>query len=235
MMKLALIGKNIAHSLSPAIYQKLFADEVHYDLLDVADASALPALNQLAQNYHGINITSPYKTHYAGQVKVMDSEVLELGAINCIAFTPQGPLGTNTDLIAVRKLLSEYRTTYPELHLIILGRGVMGRLTEIVAGGLHLSYITIDRLSGLRPETDLTQFFKSGKPNLIINATSRNFTFNGVVNKDTLFWDYNYNFIPHQNTLPFKVKMYLDGQEMLWIQAAEAIKFWSATNAKLKC
>lgn len=234
-MKLALIGKNISHSRSPAIYKKLISDSIHYDLLDIAEPHLLPDLKDLAAKYQGISITSPYKTNYVSQVQIPDAEVRELGSINCISFTPHGPMGTNTDLIAVRKLLTQYKAEYPGLHLIILGRGVMGRLTEIVARGLKLSFITKDRKAGLTSLTDLSPLYQNQVQNLIINATSRDFVFTGTLKKDSLFWDFNYNFLPHQNTLPFKIKMYFDGQEMLWIQAEEAIKFWDTTNAKLKC
>lgn len=234
-MKLALIGRNISHSRSPDIYKRLISDSIKYDLLDIADPHHLPSLEELALKYQGISITSPYKTNYLSDVDIPDREVRELGAINCISFSPEGPKATNTDLIAVRKLLTQYKEEFSALHLIILGRGVMGRLTEIVARGLKLPYTSIDRKAGLTSQTDLTALFQNQAQNLIINATSRDFIFQGAMKRDAIFWDYNYNFLPHQNTLPFKIKMYFDGQEMLWIQAEEAIKFWDATNAKLKC
>lgn len=229
-MKLGLIGKHISHSRSPDIYKKLISSNIDYSLIDANSASDLPSIQDLQKNYNGINITSPYKRHYLADVEIPDEEVKQLGAINCLSFTANGVKATNTDLIAVRNILRNFKSEYPALHLIILGRGVMGLLTEIVATGLGLNFVTIERKSGLNSQSDLRKYHQAGVQNLIINACSRDFICEGELEKSSIFWDYNYNFIPHQNTLPFRVKMYLDGQEMLWIQAQEAVKFWDATK-----
>ena len=70
---------------------------------------------------------------------------------------------------------------------------------------------------------------------VIINACSRDFVFKGKLNASHVFWDYNYQLIPHQNTLPSQVHSYIDGLEMLRRQALAAVKFWAETNSKFKC
>lgn len=232
-MKYALIGKNISHSRSPFIYRKLISESLYYDLIDIDQSSHLPALQDLSKTYQGINITSPYKQHYLNDVIIEDSEVAELKAINTIALTSRGFFATNTDLLAVRSILQNLRHKHPGLHLIILGRGVMGRLTEIVAKGLMIPFKTLERKSGLSANSDLLALDDGTHPLLVINACSRDFVFEGNIPKSAFFWDYNYNFLPHQNTLPFRVSLYLDGQEMLWLQAKAAVKFWETTIAKL--
>jgi shikimate dehydrogenase len=226
-MKLGLIGKNISHSGSPAIYKKLFGSNVKYDLIDIQEVQNLPSLLDLAKSYDGLNITSPYKTHYFSQVIIQDSAVQSLGAINTLAFTPTGIQATNTDLLAVRSILSDYKSKYASLNLIILGSGVMARLTMIVAEELKLPMTQLSRSSYPDlTQLDLCQFEEKQSQNLVINACSRDFIFKGKQSLENIFWDYNYHFLPHQNTLPLFVKEYQDGQEMLYLQAVAAKQCW---------
>lgn len=226
-MRLGLIGKNISHSGSPAIYKKLIGPHVKYDLIDIQEIKDLPSLAELAKSYDGINITAPYKTHYLSQVTIEDQAVKTLGAINTLAFTPHGVQATNTDLIAVRSMLTSFKSKHPYLNLIVLGSGVMARLTMIVAQELKLSATSLARSTYPNfSQLDLTPFEKIEAQNLVINACSRDFVFTGRLGREDIVWDYNYHFLPHQNTLPFLVKEYQDGQEMLYLQAVAAKLFW---------
>jgi shikimate dehydrogenase len=225
-MKYALIGKSIAHSRSPELYREIIAEDIEYDLIDVPTEANLPPLADLARLYDGINITSPYKRSYVSSVIIQEPEVRELGAINTIAFTDKGWFGTNTDLHAVEYILKKFTDQFPKLHFIVLGSGVMSNLTSIVARNLRLSHQVLDRKNGLVPDLDLRPFLKIGHQNVVINACSRDFIFSGEISESTIFWDYNYDLIPHQNTLPSKAALYLDGQDMLLIQAKAAAKFW---------
>jgi hypothetical protein len=132
--------------------------------------------------------------------------------------------------LAVQEILCSLSLNHPSLELLILGSGVMGQLTLLAARNLKLNCQVIDRQLGLTSESDLRPFYRPGKFNIVINACSRDFVFKGAINRDTLFWDYNYNFIPHQSTLPLKVSTYLDGQELLELQAQKAAAFWSLSK-----
>jgi shikimate dehydrogenase len=229
-MKLALIGQSIEHSLSPQIYKSIISQDIVYDLIDVPASASLPSLHELSLRYNGVNITSPYKRHYFSSVIVDEPDVMELGAINTISFSKKGWFGTNTDLLAVLITLQRFQEEFPKLHLIILGSGVMGTLTSIAARKLNMSFMVLNRGTGLTNTLNLRPFHVAGSQNIIINACSRDFIFQGELNETSIFWDFNYNLLPHQNTLPSKVKTYLDGQEMLLIQAQAAAKFWSQNN-----
>jgi shikimate dehydrogenase len=229
-MKFALIGKSIQHSLSPQIYKDIISQDIVYDLIDVPTVASLPSLQALSLRYNGVNITSPYKRHYFSSVIVDVPEVKELGAINTISFSKKGWFGTNTDLLAVLRTLQRFQQEFPKLNLIILGSGVMGTLTSIVARKLNIGFTALNRGSGLTSTLSLRPFHVADSQNIIINACSRDFIFEGDVNETSIFWDFNYNLVPHQNTLPSKVKAYLDGQEMLLNQAQAAAKFWSQNN-----
>jgi shikimate dehydrogenase len=226
-MKLALLGHSITHSRSPSLYKKFFGSAVQYDLLDISSKEHLPSLDDLAALYRGVNITSPYKEFYFDKVLIMDQAVLKIGAINTISFTSEGVFGTNTDLIAVREILQNFKSKYSQLSVLLLGSGVMARVTEVVCQELGLEFHQFSRTTGPDLATkNLAEFQQPGQQNLIINACSRQFVFQGGLSGEEIFWDYNYHFIPHQNTLPFRVKEYHDGQEMLHLQAQAAVEFW---------
>lgn len=226
-MRLALIGKSISHSGSPALYQKLLGPQINYDLLDIPSESELPSLEDLSLRYEGINITSPYKRFYFHEVIVVDEVVRSLGAINTISFNGEGIYATNTDVLAVRQILQEYLKTYSHLKVVLLGSGVMAQVTQLVCQELGLGLLSFSRSQQIHLATlDLRPLQMDGEQTLIINSCSREFVFQGECSGQEIFWDYNYDFIPHQTTLPLRVKHYQDGREMLALQAQAARDFW---------
>lgn len=228
-MRLALLGYPIAHSLSPSLYREFLGDKLtSYDLLEIENPSHVPALAELSKKYIGLSITSPHKKHFFNEVVITSPIVRELGAINTIAFRKDGYYGTNTDVIAVEKILARMKGELKDLSLIILGDGVMAKVTVMVARSLGIPFEQFSRKKGDDlPLLDLSQNAKS--QTVVINSCSRNFVFQGKLHPEMTFWDYNYSFPPHQSRLPSQVKSYIDGQEMLRLQALAAIEFWSAT------
>lgn len=229
-MRLALLGYPIQHSLSPKIYRELLGRELEsYELLEVRDAGSIPPLNELSAKLDGLSITAPYKKHFFDKVIVGNPLVSRLGALNTLSFTRRGIYGTNTDLVAVESLLKKYQARYPGLHLAVLGGGSMAKLTELVADDLKIPLRMFARSMG----TDLKNLDLSTQPVplMVINACSRDFIFTGKLPATALFWDYNYAFLPHQKTLPSLVKSYIDGEEMLRLQATHALNFWRETQA----
>lgn len=235
-MKLGLLGFPIDHSLSPSLYQGLLGLRLtSYRKFSFASPELVPTLDEFARDLDGLNITSPYKTHFIPKVKILDPLVKSLGIVNTIGFSSTGPFATNTDLLAVTQILSRYVADYSGPHLVLLGDGAMAKVTKMVASNLKLKVDQFSRRSGHDlSRLDFTPFADSSAQVLIINACSRDFVFKGKVSGKELFWDYNYNFPPHQESLPAQVKGYQDGREMLELQAREAIKFWEQVNPKLK-
>ncbi len=227
-MRLALIGKSISHSQSPRIYQKLLASLESYDLLDYPTEASLPDLGVLAKTYSGLNLTSPYKKHYAQKVDIHDELTKKLGAINTISFLGDRPVGLNTDLKAIEELLVYYQKRFSSVQILVLGGGVMAQATHLVAKALRLEILILARQEyGDLSRIDLKQWHRNDHQMIVINACSRDFTFEGETTGEEIFWDYNYHHVPHQISLPFKVREYHDGLEMLYLQAKAAVAFWS--------
>ncbi len=225
-MKFALIGKNIQHSKSPEIYEQIIGDEIEYDLIDVESADKLPLIEELKSKYRGVNITSPYKTHYLKDVS-FESPFEYNDAINAICFYPNKTYGTNTDATAIELELMGLKKSFSDLFFIVLGDGVMSKLTTFILDQMKMKYVVLSRK--LNPDfysMDLSKFKNKASQVVVVNTCSRDFVFSGLLHSDYIFWDYNYSFLPHQNSLPSLVKYYHDGTRMLELQAIAAAKFW---------
>lgn len=235
-MKLGLLGFPVNHSLSPKLYQEFLGKELtSYELFSYPEAKDVPDLSFFKDKLDGLNITSPYKTHFINQIEIESDLVRELGSVNTLAFTKERVVGTNTDVIAVTEILKRFQKENSSIELLILGDGVMARLTMIVARNLNISFRQFSRKQNIGFETlDLTAYQPPGRLSIVINACSRDFVFKGKFTGGELFWDYNYSFLPHQNSLPSQVLSYQDGREMLELQAKAAIQFWKQVNPKLK-
>ena len=225
MDKYGLVGKNISHSRSPEIYKNLLVN-IEYDLLDYSNEKDIPSASELLSQYKGINITSPYKEHFLNEVKLTPIAD-KLKAINCLTSKNNEMWGENTDYLAVLEILKRMKQHYPDLFVTILGDGVMSRVTILALTELRMPWEIFSRkkvdcfsrlnLSAVKPNST----------SLIINTCSRDFIFAGELNPNSIFWDYNYNFEMHSKLIPPMVTEYIDGAEMLKLQAQYAVAFWS--------
>jgi shikimate dehydrogenase len=233
MIKLALVGKSIQHSKSPEIYRNLLNEKVEYDLLDYSDSTLIPKASDLFKNYMGINITSPYKLHFLNQV-VLSPIAFRVQAINCMKLHQGKIIGENTDFMAVKSILEKYKDSYSNLEIIILGDGVMSKVTTLALDDLTMSYKVLSRklMEGF-DRINLCDFTSTVKQVLIINTCSREYVYHGPLPVEALFWDYNYAFIPHSSLFLDKIKSYKDGLEMLELQAQYALTFWSINPSSL--
>jgi shikimate dehydrogenase len=237
-MKLALLGFPVSHSKSPDLYREILGEELlSYELLSIEFERDLPSLKELSQRYNGLNITAPYKRHFFNEVIIPNQDVGEIGAINTIAFTPLGVIGENTDYIAVIEILQEFKIKYGKLHLILLGGGVMAKVTELAAQKLSLPLIKLTRsINGNIEQISLLKqdlAIDGESQVIVVNSCSREFVFQGKMQSDYIFWDYNYSFLPHEEWIPKVVKTYIDGRDMLKRQALAAVRFWSKQNLNL--
>lgn len=232
MIKLALIGKNIQHSKSPEIYCKILGNQIQYDLLDYKKTEEIPSAEKLLDKYDGISITGPYKKHFVPEIK-LNEEASQVGAINCLRRKSGSIEGGNTDLYAIQVSLEDLLKLYKKLNIIILGDGVMSKATQVVLTKLGIDDFQIfsRRKTNCFDQLNVKQVFekdfKKEGQEIVINSCSRDFVFIGLIDQKTIFWDYNYNLKEHSRSLTPKVQQYIDGQDMLELQARAAVAFWS--------
>jgi shikimate dehydrogenase len=221
-MKFALLGKNIQHSRSPEIYRKLITTKHSYDLLDYDSENEIPSLDELKKKYRGINITTPYKKLFTNDVLYLDDKIRDLKAINCIGFSIDGIYGTNTDYLALKDLWPEILKKYNLNLTYILGSGVMCNVLNQIAISMQLDTKIIARINNHKiNEYDYLS------NSLVINSCSRDFTFNGTLSSTNIFWDLNYGVDTTKSNLLKMNVPYIDGQELLNLQAQYAVRFWN--------
>ncbi len=224
MIRLALIGRNISHSRSPELYKKILHLPHSYDLLDISQEADLPSIDHLASHYHGINITAPWKPHFQ---RYCIPSMNAWGAVNSLRFNGNICEATNTDVIALKELIPKMHSTYAPKFWMILGDGVMAKVVCRILGDLKIEHHAFSRRSGdnmLDPlPSDLMA--KSGTK-IVVNCCAREYSFTGKIDQSTVFWDLNYAHELHETSLPKRCLAYIDGSELLEIQAKHAVKFW---------
>lgn len=235
MIKLALLGRGIQHSRSPEIYQRLLVSKIHYDLLDYPNPSLIPKLEDIFSIYDGISITSPYKRHFLDKVKLTE-QAQKLGAINCIRQNIDGFHGENTDYSAIVEILKKLRIKHDGLQAIILGDGAMSNVTQVALQELGIDFnLYARKITNDFDRINLTEAFSNdsfnSKQKIVINTCSRDYIFKGIIDKETIFWDFNYSFSQHAQILPAQTQYYMDGIEMLELQAIHALHFWSINTS----
>lgn len=228
MKHFALIGKSISHSKSPSIYKNLLRIPHDYHLLDCESESKIPSLTELSKKYIGINITSPYKKYFINQVEP-SRNVINCKSLNCLKYFNDKWFAENTDYLAIAELLNTKFSQFLNQPVVILGDGVMSNVVVAVLKEMKKTYIVLSRkkTEGFN-QLNLEQFTNNNLNSfLVINTCSRDFVFNGKLPSNSVFWDFNYAFTPHLSNPIFSQANYVDGEELLLLQAKYACTFWS--------
>src|SRR5207302_8505581 len=102
MSQVWLIGRPVAHSLSPAIHNAAFAKlglPHRYELKESADDQLGATLDRLRRDDDllGANVTIPYKETVLRLVDEVDEEARQIGAVNTIVCRGGRLIGQNTD------------------------------------------------------------------------------------------------------------------------------------------
>lgn len=144
----AVIGKPIAHSRSPEIFQAAFAKrEIHAKYFRLASQDAMSAFSTLTEmGVDGFNATAPYKEALAGisdslmstEFEIaLDTIAAEIGAVNTVKRGRRGWTGHNTDAVGVVKALESACVQIKGADAVILGAGGAARAAAygLVRGG----------------------------------------------------------------------------------------------------
>jgi shikimate dehydrogenase len=123
MSTMFLIGQQISHSLSPAMWNHLFertGRSLTYGLRDVDAHGLAEVLEELKSgSVLAANITMPHKAWAASVADVLDEAAKNTGAVNLLQPGPK-MLGSNTDVAGAHALLEPHG---PFDEVLILGAG----------------------------------------------------------------------------------------------------------------
>ena len=120
-----LIGHPVAHSWSARHFadkwSALGLHDCRYTLHDLPDIAALPALWD-SRAWSGMNVTVPHKAAVIPYLDGLSAEAEAIGAVNTIAFTPEGRIGHNTDAVGFRRAIAPFLEGRHD-RALVLGTG----------------------------------------------------------------------------------------------------------------
>lgn len=153
MKRFAIIGHPVAGCMSPVLFTAAYGGRYPYDLID--EASFDKAWARFLADYHGINVTAPFKQDAFAQVDRCSETALRSGAVNLVVKTPEGLYGHNTDVIGVLESLKA--EVVPGTRVLVAGAGGAARAAVVAAqmlgGSVTVAGRTPARVQALAEET----------------------------------------------------------------------------------
>lgn len=145
----ALLGHPVAHSISPQIHNAAFAAggvDAVYVALDVEPEAVATAVAGLAAvRFLGANVTVPHKRSVWLEVPRRTQDAERSGAANTL-FWDDGVLAVdNTDVAALRKVLTDECGLTGGEPVLLLGAGGAARAVALAAGELQLRLEVVGR------------------------------------------------------------------------------------------
>ena len=128
-MRAAVLGRPIAHSLSPVLHRAAYAAlglDWTYDAVEVG-AEDLPAfLEQLGADWAGLSLTMPLKQAVLPLLDSCSELAMAVAAANTVVFEAGRRRGHNTDVVGIVVALREAGVTTVESP-VVLGGGATAR------------------------------------------------------------------------------------------------------------
>ena len=122
----AVLGRPIAHSLSPALHNAAFRAEGRnaiYVACDVGEDELVDALNGLrVLGAAGANLTAPLKERALDAGLALTAEARAAGAVNTVRFGDE-PVGHNTDGEGLARFLERHDVRLKGARVVFLGAG----------------------------------------------------------------------------------------------------------------
>jgi len=173
----AIMGYPCTHSLSPPLFNRLFAQykvNAFYSRLQDPDiASLFRVAGDL--DLRGASVTIPFKQQVITLLDHLDHDAETIGAVNTIVFCGGRSYGSNTDWLGIRGPLEEHRGK----RAVVLGAGGAAAAAVYALQDLEMEVTILNRTVG-RAEELAKRFgcsfaplssFESVKPQVVVNAT----------------------------------------------------------------
>jgi shikimate-5-dehydrogenase len=147
VLRAAVLGSPIAHSLSPVLHRAGYAaaglEEWRYDAHEV-DAAGLPGfVAALGPQWRGLSLTMPLKETAGALATTVDDVARRAAAVNTLVRRDDGGWdATNTDVIGLVRAL---RPHLPEgsTRALVLGAGATARSAVLALAELGVTTLTV--------------------------------------------------------------------------------------------
>lgn len=249
MRKYGLIGYPLGHSFSKKYFTEKFQTEdisdCCYDNYPLKDLSQFPKLISENPDLYGLNVTIPYKTDIIEFLDTVDSEALEIGAVNVLKILRyNGKVklsGFNSDITGIWDTLLPY-VSYEVRSALVLGTGGSSRSVCYVLAklGLEVTLVSRKRSPGIIAYSDIDARLLNSTE-LIVNTTPQgmypdiegkpdiNYS---LLSERHILFDLIYN--PEQTAFLKMGKMQgclaIGGLKMLHSQAEKSWQIWNDNN-----
>ena len=141
-MKCGLLGEKLGHSYSPQIHAHL--GSYSYELFETAQEDLSHFLK--SGDFHGLNVTIPYKKAVIPYLSELSPVAKRLGAVNTIVRRPNGQLiGHNTDYFGVQTMLIQSGLDLSGKKALVLGSGGASNTAAAVLQEMGASVVVISR------------------------------------------------------------------------------------------
>ena len=121
----AVLGRPIAHSLSPALHRAGYREvglDWSYEAYDVGSAELPAFLAGLDATWRGLSLTMPLKRAVLPLLDDLDERARQAGAANTLLLQDERRSGVNTDVPGAAAAISE-RHSGPVARALVLGGG----------------------------------------------------------------------------------------------------------------
>jgi shikimate dehydrogenase len=146
---LGVLGWPVRHSLSPVLHNAALAEQ-GLDLVYVALptppdqlAATVRALGVLGAV--GVNVTVPHKQAVVTLCDEVTGEAELVGAVNTLAWEPDGLVGDNTDAVGLRDALTADVDVRAGDEAVVVGTGGAARATVVALGRLACRVTVVGR------------------------------------------------------------------------------------------
>ncbi|WP_244807640.1 shikimate dehydrogenase [Caballeronia zhejiangensis] len=253
----AVIGNPIEHSKSPWIHAQFAAqtgEPIEYGrILGPLDGFTREVKAFIASGGRGMNVTVPFKLEAHALADSLSPRAAAAGAVNTLAFGPDGVRGDNTDGVGlVRDIEVNLGVSLKGARILLLGAGGAARGVVLPIFDRAPAALTIVNRTAAKAHQLVDQFAQNasecgvrfsgggadsaeaGQYDVIVNATAGSLDAalpdcdDGAFGAGTLAYDMMYGaqptvFMQHASKLGARAS---DGLGMLVEQAAESFFIW---------
>lgn len=148
MLRAAVLGSPVAHSLSPVLHRAGYAavglTDWVYDAHEV-DEGALPAFVEgLDEGWRGLSLTMPLKEAALRVAADADPVATRAGAANTLVRRDDGGWhAANTDVVGLERALRPHVGDEAPRRALVLGAGATARSAVLALAGLGVTTLTV--------------------------------------------------------------------------------------------
>jgi shikimate dehydrogenase len=166
-MKAAILGKPVAHSLSPVLHQAAYAalgfTDWTYERVECDERGLADFLNSRGHDWAGLSVTMPLKHAVLPLLDHVGHLAVATGSANTVVFRPEGRYGYNTDVQGIVDALIEAGAPAPHsptpASVTIIGAGAtacsaLAAVAELGARGADVIARDPSRAGALRDTAD---------------------------------------------------------------------------------